>query len=323
MMIESGTHLAGIAAADFGLPRGTALRYERPAEALRHLFPSYAVLDSDVAMLDPDRRDEWMLPTCAQIWIVLTAGPIHVRIGNRSYSPLGSAVLYGVTSRAMPTRANGGLTVAIDVSPLGWARLFDADAESFRDRITPLETVLPAEWIEELVTNLHASDRALDVKDVLDTFFLRHLPDANPDEPMVASIMHLLTEDDISDLPAVAARVGITVRTLRRMTKRYFGFPPTTLLIRTRLLKTVIRMLTGGKDGDASSSPKPYFDASHCNRDGRRFLGMTPRRFASLNVPYLRAALRARHLVIGAAIAPLDRIGTVEPAPTRSVRVAE
>ncbi|WP_242097919.1 helix-turn-helix domain-containing protein [Sphingomonas sp. CROZ-RG-20F-R02-07] len=321
-MIESGSHTPGIAAADFGLPAGTALRYERPDPALEALFPSYAVLDSDLALLAPDRPVEWMLPGWAQIWIVLTAGPIRVRIGNRSYDPLKSAILYGVTSRAMPTMASGGTTVVIDVSPLGWARLFGADAEALRDRITPLGEVLPTEWVTELVDTLQASDHALEVKDRLDAFLLRHLAPPNRDEPLIARIMTLIADDRTDDLPVAAKAMGITVRTLRRLSKRYFGFPPKILLMRSRIIRAIVPMLLDGQDTPA---PPPYHDASHFNRDGRRFLGTTPRRFRALAVPYLRAALRARRQVIGSAMPALDRAGDMPPGtapPTEQASIA-
>ena len=311
-MIESGSHTPGIAAADFGLPAGTALRYERPDPALEALFPSYAVLDSDLALLAPDRSVEWMLPGWAQIWIVLTAGPIRVRIGNRSYDPLKSAILYGVTSRAMPAMASGGTTVVIDVSPLGWARLFGPAAEELRDRITPLGEVLPLVWVTELVETLQASDHAVEVKDRLDAFLLRHLPTPNRDEPLIAKVMMLLADTRVGDLGLAAETAGIEVRTLRRLSKRYFGFPPKLLMMRSRVIQAIVPMLL---DGDATVTPPIYHDASHFNRDGRRFLGMTPRRFRALAVPYLRAALRARRQVIGTAMPALDVFGgTEEPA---------
>lgn len=303
-MIESGSHTAGVSAAEFGLPVGTALRYESPDPALRPLFPSYAVLDSDLAALDPERPIEWMLPGWAQIWIVLTAGPIRVRIGNRSYDPLRSAVLYGVTSHAMPTMANGGTTVVIDVSPLGWARLFGPAAETLRDQITPLGNVLPPAQVAELVHALQASDHARDVKGVLDAFLLRHLPPPNRDEPLVARMTALLADPAVGDLALAAARAGIDVRTLRHLSKRYFGFPPKMLTMRSRMIRAVVAMLL---DPAASPALPPFYhDLSHFNRDGRRFLSMTPRRFQALKVPYLRAALRARTRVIGVATPALD-----------------
>lgn len=305
-MIESGSHTAGISSTAFGLPTGTAIRYERPDPALEPLFPSYAVLDSDLSMLDPGRPPEWMLPGWAQIWVMLTAGPISVQIGNRSYDPLKSAVLYGVTSRAMPTKASGGTTVVVDVSPLGWARLFGPAAEGLRDQITPLSDVLPAGWVADLVEALQASDHALDVKGILDDFLLSHLPQPNRDEPIIAKVMTLLVDDNTMDLTLAAEAAGINARSLRRLSKRYFGFPPKLLMMRSRMIRAVVAKLLD-RDQDAENTlPRFYHDMSHFNRDGRRFLGMTPRRFQAMAVPYLRAALRARELVIGVTTPALD-----------------
>lgn len=301
-MIDSGTNTPGISAEAFGLPPHTALRYERPAPALRDLLSSYAVLDSTPA--DAAGTSEWMLPTWAQIWIVLTDAPITVRIGNRRYAPLSSAILYGVTSRAMPVTAQGGVTICIDVSPRGWARLIAKPADLLRDRITPLVEVLPEALVEDLVASVHESDRAGDVQGVLDAVFARHLPAPHPDEALIERIAALIAADTTTDLAAAAAAIGIDTRTLRRVSRRYFGFPPKILTMRVRFLKALTAaMLEHG--GEARSGIASYYDASHFLRDAHRFLGMTPRRFLALDTPYLNATLRARRLVLGAPLPAL------------------
>ncbi|MDB5704784.1 MAG: hypothetical protein JWN66_1900 [Sphingomonas bacterium] len=307
-MIESGSHTAGVSAEDFGLPPNTALRYEQPAAALRRHLPSYVVLDSE--NVGPSGTAEWMLPSWAQIWVVITDRPITVRIGSRRYDPVSSAILYGVTSRAMPVLAHGGVTIGIDVSPLGWARFFSRSAETLRDRITPLADIMPPAAVNELVARLHGSDRALEVKQVLDDFFLRHLPDPNPDEPIVAEIMRLIVDDETLDLSVAAAGLGIDIRTLRRLSKRYFGFPPRMLMMRTRFLRSFLAMLGKGGRADYSLVGPDYHDLSHFTRDAKRFLGMTPRQFMAMDTPYLEAALRARNLVFGVPTPSLDRSGS-------------
>ncbi|URW74910.1 hypothetical protein M9980_10075 [Sphingomonas donggukensis] len=303
-MIESGSNTPGVSADTFGLPDGTAIRYERPARALAPYFTSYVVLDSDPAMWGG--KGEWMLPSWAQIWIVLTDGPITVRIGNRTYAPLPRASLYGVTSRAMPVIANGGATVGIDISPLGWARLFRQPADLFGDRVVPLETMLPRAWVDTLVERLRASNLGSDVQGILDEFLTGILPPENPDEPMVAQIMALLADREIADPAAMAKLLGIDQARLRRMTKRYFGFPPKVLKMRSRFLQAFVPMLLRGRDNDFGAVPPRYHDVSHFIRDGRRYLTMTPRRFAIMDTPYLDAALRARGAVFGAKTPTLE-----------------
>lgn len=305
-MIESGSHLPGISAADFGLPPHTALRFERPAAPLRRHLTSYAVLDSD-----PDRWPgtvEWMLPGWAQIWIVMAEAPVRVKLGARDYARLPTAVLYGVTSRAMPVTAQGGVTVGIDVSPLGWARLFKAPAERLRDQITPLGAVMKAGLVASLASALAASDRAGEVKGVLDAFFTQHLGRPHRDEAMIAEIMALIADHGVSDLGAAAAARGIDERTVRRLSKRYFGFAPKTLMMRTRFLRALVPLIEQGSAADHARIPQGYYDRSHFLRDARRYLGMTPRQFIAHPSPYRDAAMRARTLVIGAPIAALDGV---------------
>jgi len=307
-MIESGSHSPGISADMFRLPPHTALRYERPEASLRDHLASYFVLDSE----HPYVTSEWMLPSWSKIWFVFTDEPVKVRIGNRRYD-LPQAALCGVTSRAMPVAARGGVTIGVDVSPLGWARLFSQSAEALRDRVTPLQELMRPPWVDELTMALGDSDRALDVKGILDAFFASRMPGPHPDEPIVARIMALLVDDGIADLATAAAEVGIDPRALRRLSKRYFGFPPKTLMMRTRFLRSFLAMLGRGAQADPGWVPPAYHDASHFIRDAKRFLGMTPRQFLSLDAPFLHAALRARALVLGA---PTSSLAPRQAGPT-------
>jgi AraC-like DNA-binding protein len=304
-MIESGSLTPGISAGDFGLPPGTALRYESPAAGLREFLTGYAVLDSVVT--DDWHGTEWMLPGWAQIWIVMTPEPITVRIGNRAYEPIPAALLYGVTSRAMPVRARGGVTVCIDVSPMGWARLFSRSAEDLRDQLVPLETVLPVAMVRELTSELARSDRALQVKGVLDDLFSSHMSVPNPDEPRIRRIWKAIADEGVTDLAAAASIHGIDRRTASRLSKQYFGFPPKLLTMRSRFLRALLPLLDAGPEADHEPVPKGYHDRSHFLRDARRFLGMTPRQLATYPSPYAAAARRARELVLGTPIPSLDR----------------
>lgn len=304
-MIVSGSHVPGIDPATFGLPAGTAVRIERPDPALAGLIPSYVVYDSD-----PEQWrgvTSWALPGWSQIWVVLTAGPIGVKIRNRHYARLGSAVLYGSTSRAMPTTTNGGVTIGINISPVGWARWFGVAADAYRERITPLEQLWPADWIEALISGLHASDRGVGVKAVLDHFLLARLPRPKATEPRIARAMAALADPAFSESRDVAAALGISPQTLLRLTRAHFGHGPKLVMRRTRFL----RALTAAMVAEAphfSAAPIGYHDVPHYLRDARYFLGMTPRRFLTMPIAYQQALLRARTAVIGAPVALLDPV---------------
>lgn len=302
-MIESGTHTPGISAADFRLPPHTALRYERPAPALRRYLTSYFVLESEP--VDLPMTSELMLPGWAQIRIVMTTAPIKVEIGNRRNEPMPQAVVYGVTSRARPVSAHGGVTMGIDISPLGWARLFNLSAEALRDRVIPLDRLMPAALVEELVSSLSASDRALEVKDILDDFFMRHMAAPHPEEALIEQIMCLISDPGVRSLDAATGQSGVEAQTFRRVSQPYFGFPPKTLIIRARFLRAFVPVLLS-RDADKKAIPPGYYHRSHFLRDAERYLGMTVRRFMTVDTPYLDAALRARLMILGAPTSALD-----------------
>jgi len=261
-------------------------------------------MDSDPALQFGARS--WVLPAWARLWIVLAPDPIHVTIHNRKYPSLRAAMLFGVTSRAMPVSAYGGVTIAVDIGPLAWARLFQPSAEVLRDRITPLDELLPRSWSEDLIACVERSDRGAQVKSALDNFFLERIPPPHPQEQLISRISALLGDERTHDLADAAAQVGIDKRALLGLTKRYFGFPPKMLLMRTRFLRALTAMMLQPDAPNTPAIPAGYHDASHFIRDSNRFLGMTPRRFLAINMPYTRAALRARMLVTGSPMSALD-----------------
>jgi AraC-like DNA-binding protein len=304
-MIESGSLTPGILASEFGLPPGTALRYERPAAHLAGYLSSYAVLDSVVE--DSWHAVEWMLPGWAQIWIVMTPEPIKVRIGNRAYEPVPRTLLYGVTSRAMPVAARGGVTICVDVSPLGWARLFSRPADAVRDQLIPLETVLPDAKVAELASALARSDQALEVKSVLDDVFTSLTAVPNRDEAGIRRIWKAIADEAVTDLKTAAAVHAMDPRAASQLSKQYFGFPLKLLIMRSRFFRALLPLLEAGADADHAAVPKGYYDRSHFLRDAKRFLGSTPRLFMARPSPYAAAARRARTLVIGSPMPALDR----------------
>ena len=304
IMIPSGSLVPGIDPAAFRLPPGTALRYERPAEPLRSLLPSYAVLDSDPRIWTGP--DSWVLPGWAQFWIVLTNGTVTVRTRKRQPAALGAAVMYGNTIRAMPVTSQGGVTVVVDLSPMGWARWFDQPADTFRDQIMPLDQFWTTSRSQDLISRLHDSDRGESVKVILDDFFLSMLPPPHRDEPALTRLGQLIAETEPLTIRTVSARLDLSQASLLRLANRHFGYPPKLLLRRTRFLRALCAMLMADEAPLHDAIPDGYHDVPHFLRDAREFLGLTPRRFLSLPMPYLRAVLRARTMVIGAPLPLLD-----------------
>ena len=305
MKVAGGTATPDIPATVFAMPRGMAIRYERPAEAIADWITGYHVYATRGA--DAVGQCDWFLPGTANGRITLDAGPIAVRIGNRRFDPLPQASLFGPTSRLLEAVTNGGVMIGFGISALGWARLSRRRAGDYHNRIAPLSQLLGA-GAQRLTDALAALPESAEVAATLDALLQPLLGGPHPDEPAIRAFMAVLAEDGPTDAVTVAARVGVTTTALRRLAVRYFGMTPKLLLRRARFLRSFLRLFrTGNPDGYAAIDPS-YYDASHFLRDADTFLGMTPRRFMALPTPFLDASVRARAAVLGAATQALHAI---------------
>lgn len=311
-LIASGSLTPEVDPADFGLPPHTAVRWEVPDDRLRPFLSAYHVLDSDGPYFAGSPSPNWMLPGWPAIRVMLADRRMEFTIGNRRYDPVHVASLYGTTTRAAAVKSYGGVTIGASIGPLGWSRLFGAPADRFRDRVVPLGEALPARVVEDLVGRLRVLTDVVQVKSALDGFFLEQLGPPTRDEPTIAALAGVIEQGAITDLAQAAAAVGVDGGALRRLSTRYFGFPPKTLLMRARFMRAFMPMLLT-RTLDTAHVLGPYHDVPHFLRDARRFLTMTPRRFLALEQPYVHAVYRAYVQVMTADAA--QRVGTGS-APT-------
>lgn len=303
-MIESGSLTPGIDPARFGLPDHTAVRYERPDPALERMIADYHMFDSEEFAVN--RAIEWMLPNSPAIRIILAERPIRLKLAGRYFDPLPIACFFGPTSRAMEIEVSGGLTIGANLTPIGMARLLRISAAELRDNVLPLEHVLRESLVARLVDSLRDHDRGRRVKAILDDFFLPLMDKPHRDEPELARIMAALQDDSTGSLSDVAEQIGIPGHRLLRLCQRHFGFPPKTLLMRARLLRSILALKLNGSPVGYGGIDPAYCDDSHFVRDAHRFLGMTPRQFLQLETPYLDASMRARAMVFGVNVAALQ-----------------
>ena len=283
-------------AAPVVMPEGMAIRYDMPDPRLAVFITGYTAYSAE----SREPQVDWFLPAPVMLGIALDAGPIHPRIGSRAFPPMTQASLIGPTSRPLSVTTHGGTMVGIGISAAGWAALTGKSAVDFHNRIVPADTILDPQVVERLIATLTAEPDKAALRPLLDEIFLPLFTREDPHAAEIRELMRLVVRPGMSEVGELAAELGITASTLRRLSQRYFGMPSKLLLRRERFLRSFVQLFVSGNPTDVTAIDPSYHDMPHFLRDANTFLGTTPRRFMQLANPFLSASVRARAAVLGA-----------------------
>ncbi len=286
----------GPTAAPVVMPEGMAIRYDMPDPRLALFVTGYTAYSAE----SREPQVDWFLPAPVMFGIALDAGPILPRIGSRVFPPMTQASLIGPTSRPFSVTTHGGTMVGIGISAAGWAAMTGRSAVDFHNRIVPLDTVLESSFVDRLIAALTAAPDRAALRPVLDEILLPLFVRHDPHEADIRALMALVVRPGMSEVGELAAELGITASTLRRLSQRYFGMPSKLLLRRARFLRSFVQLFVSGNPTDVTAIDPSYHDMPHFLRDANTFLGTTPRRFMQLANPFLTASVRARAAVLGA-----------------------
>jgi methylphosphotriester-DNA--protein-cysteine methyltransferase len=286
----------GPMAAPVVMPEGMAIRYDMPDPRLAVFVTGYTAYSAE----SREPQVDWFLPAPVMLGIALDAGPIHPRIGSRTFPPMVQASLIGPTSRPFSVTTHGGTMVGIGISAAGWAAMTGRSAVDYHNRIVPLDTVLDPSVVDRLIAALTAAPDRAALRPVLDEILLPLFVRQDPHEAEIRALMSLVVRPGMSEVGELAAELGITASTLRRLSQRYFGMPSKLLLRRARFLRSFVQLFVSGNPTDVTAIDPSYHDMPHFLRDANTFLGTTPRRFMQLANPFLTASVRARAAVLGA-----------------------
>jgi transcriptional regulator GlxA family with amidase domain len=108
----------------------------------------------------------------------------------------------------------------------------------------------------------------------------------------------------------LAEACGMSIRTLERMCRRYFGFTPKLLLRRQRFMRSLstfmLQQASGGMRWTEAMDGE-YHDQAQFTREFSEFMTMTPSAYAALDHPILSSFMEARARIWGSAAQTLDQ----------------
>ena len=224
------------------------------------------------------------------VWSVPAGGEAPQRVLRYPVSLLvvapGYARFHGVGSGVSTTVLTGrGWAVGVQCAPAtGWLLAQRSMAE-LTDRFVDLDDVLPgglAERVRPLVAPDPASPRAHAAATAMFEEALRAFLPVDEEGLLVNRVVDLAESDpDLRRVDDLAARVGLSERSLQRLTRRRLGLSPKWLVQRRRLQEAADRLRAGGTTAARVAADLGYADQAHFTRDFARVTGTTPARFAA------------------------------------------
>lgn len=178
-------------------------------------------------------------------------------------------------------------SIGISITAMGWAALTGIPVNESRDRVLTAHEALPAEMADGLVALSNAlRDGDVSEEAALDRMvqlFEKHIKPLRDDHRHLIEVINAWLSGNfnpkVEDLFEAAK---LSARQVQRLSKRFFGQPPTQLIKRFRAIRA------GTMFADPNLTPEAkavildaYFDQAHLIRDLRYYTGRTPRMLES------------------------------------------
>ena len=290
------------------LSGAVAVRFFMPSAALAPYISTYYL--TEINLPESETIEDWLHPEWANLRFA-SGGAWSSGLGEAPVEPLARAILTGPTSLTAHFRLGGGTRAwGVGLLPLGWLRLVGVAASDYVDRNVDLLSEPCAKALAGLPAAVFsgAPNPAAEATRI-DAYLLDLLARSAPheDELRVRKAHTALVDEDVASVSELAGRLGISSRSLERLSLKAFGFPPKLLLRRQRFLRSLAQFMLDPSLTWIKTLDFQYVDQAHFVRDFRRFMAMSPRLYGALDHPVLRAAAQGRTAAAGAAVQALHR----------------
>lgn len=191
-----------------------------------------------------------------------------------------------------PTRLFG-----FGMLPAGWAALMGSHAKRLTDRAIDAADLF-GPWIEEVAAAMESAATA-EERLVIGNNLVREILKRGDPAPMwfIRTVDLWLTESPSPQVPDLVAATGMSIRSVERMTKHYYGLSPRMLARKYRAVRAAAA-LARGEDLSAAQLGDAFYDQSHLIREIKRFAGATPGQLAKPTL-YTEATTKGRKQLAG------------------------
>ncbi len=289
------------------LADAVTVRFFMPSPQVAPYISTYYL--TDFALPKGQEVEDWLHPEWAnlRIWDRQAS---RIGIGGEQLSKAPQVIATGPTSQTGHFVASQARVWGVGILPLGWARFIDAPAAQFADSVCDAQTEPAFARLSPLFGEVFGKqgDPAAEAARI-DAYFCDLIERFPPheDEARIRAAHTALLDDAVTSVTELADRLGMSSRSLERLSLRAFGFSPKLLLRRQRFLRSLAQFMLDPSLTWIKTLDCHYVDQAHFVRDFRRFMAMSPSAYAAVDHPVLRSAARARAVATGAAVQALHQ----------------
>lgn len=279
-------------------------RFFAPPAPLAGCFTSFYLLEVEPA--GGGRVEDYLHPEWANLRFFLGPSPSSEVVGCETLSDTPFTAT-GPTSCPVRFRLPATRMWGVGLLPLGWAKFIGVPASSLANRLNDglrhpaYSAFVP---LYHALRQAPASDEAQAA--ILCDFFLARDREVK-DAAKIAAVHEALVDPEIHNSGDLAARAGISTRTLERLCARHFGFTPQLLVRRQRMMRTLSAFMLAERTTWSQVIDLNYTDHAHFTHEFQAFMRMSPSEYAALDHPVLAAFMAERARVLGSPVQTLDR----------------
>lgn len=269
------------------------LQYFPPEPDLAEMVSSFYFVRIDMPLFDESERADR-----PQFRIMSTTEGEYIFPDGHRF-PAKRATIIGPTSGSVRATGRGPLRIyGFGMMPAGWATLMGDHADKLTDRAIDAADLFGT-WVDDVVEALIAAEDTA-ARLVIGNNFVREIMKQNEPAPVwfTRTVDQWLTASSSPQVHDLVDATGMSIRSVERMTKHYYGLSPRMLARKYRAVRAASALARGETlDADA------FYDQSHLIREMKRFAGATPGQLAKPTL-YTEATTRGRKQMTG-KVSPL------------------
>ena len=288
-----------------GLAYRVRSRFFAPPAEFDGCFTTFYQLELDV---EGDARvTDYLQPEWGNIRFFAGAPPE----GSIHNSRLANArcVVTGPSSLPLKFSVGTARMWGIGFLPLGWARFVKSSAADLANVVADGEDHPAFAHFSHLCDTLCDPESSTEDQLAAIVETMRATMKPSRDDAKIRQVHRVLMDQNLVSVSDFADNCGMSVRTLERLSRRYFGFTPKLLMRRQRFMRSLVHFMlhSGAKWTDAMD--EHYHDQAQFSREFRQFMTMSPSAYARLDHPILDSFVEARARIWGSAAQTLDQPG--------------